>query len=526
MYDLVINNGTIVDGYSDEKFVGSVGISGDKIIKIAKTQLQGDKGIDAKGLIISPGFIDLHTHSETGMILDNRIENKLFQGVTTDITGNCGVSLFPKPLDPKYTNEFRDYCSNLLIGLDKINGGFYDFRGFYEVLLNNKTAINCGALVGHGTLRICAMGFSDRHTTEGELTIMKNLLEKELEIGTLGMSFGLFYPPGSYASNYELIELAKILKKHNAILTAHIRDEGEEIFDSIQEIINIAKETGVQVHISHIKLMSKSQWGKAEELISTIRNAKNEGIKISCDQYPYLATSTMLSALVPAWVHEGGTLKMLERLNSNRQVSSPQIKDIISKRGGANRIKIAYTFGTKKEYEGEFLSKIANSLKLKAEEAVIKILTQCEGKVNAIYFSMTDEDVYCFLKNKNIVIASDGFAVDFENRIGGGLPHPRSFGTFPKFVRLCRDKNLLSIEDAIRKITSIPAHIFGLNNIGEIKEGKYADITIFDWDEFTDNATYENPFQKPSGLKYVVVSGKIVVSNGEITSNRPGRIIK
>ncbi len=527
IYDLAINNGIIIDGFSKKRFKGSIGINKSKIIEISNSPLEGRQIINADNLIVAPGFIDIHTHSETGFVLDNRMENKLLQGVTTDIVGNCGISLFPKPKNRKYISDFKDYCSGLLVGMDMLSDEFDNTQEYLDFLLKNKIGINCGVLIGHGSLRICSMGFENREPSKYELNHMMKLLERELEMGALGMSVGLIYPPGSYSNQFELIELSRVLEKYNAILTAHIRNEGSKVFDSVQEIINVSEITGVRAHISHLKLLGPSQWGNAEKLVNMIEDAQKRGINITADQYPYSATSTMLSAVIPQIIQEGGMDIMLERLEESKFETDmlSEIKMLINERGGAERIVIAYTHEMKPEYEGQSLYELGRKLGITPEETVIKILKECHGKVNAVYHSILNKDMNYILGKRDIAIASDGFAFDFENKIGGGRPHPRSFGTFPRFLRLCRENEILPLELAIQKITSIPAKVMKLKNIGEIRVNNYADITILSENEFSDKATFANPFQRPVGLKYVIVSGKIAVKDGEITSQRMGRVL-
>ncbi len=524
MYDVAINNGLIVDGTGAPAYFGSIGIKKDRIEHISPDRLYGKHTINAEGLTVTPGFIDVHTHSDTSFIIDNRLENKVYQGVTTDIIGNCGISIFPSPGKNDYYELFKKYCSGLLVGTDKLKNKFEDINAYKDALKRTKTAINCGILAGHGTLRICAMGFENRKSTDEEIETMKELLDHQIENGAIGMSLGLIYPPGSFSDKHELIELAKVIKKHDALLTAHIRNEKAGIFEAVKEMIDIAQTTRVRLHISHLKLMGESNWGKTEKLLNMIADANEKGVIITCDQYPYSASSTTLAAVVPSWAHEGGTSKMLERLREKPEVLEHRIARLIDERDGAGRIKIAHTFGTKPQYEGLLLSELAQIMDLNAAQTVIKALDETNGKVNAIYFSMSDRDVEHILSQENIIVGSDGSAQSYDNKVSKGLPHPRNFGTFPRAVRMGREIGRLSREKIIRKMTGLPAEVFKLKGTGSICIGNYADITIFDWDEFEDTATFENPYQKPTGIKHVLVSGSLILEDGEMTQNRPGRI--
>ncbi|WFA10059.1 D-aminoacylase [Tissierella sp. Yu-01] len=525
MYDLVISNGLIVDGSGSVPFIGNIGIIKDKISFVSTHDLEGKRSIKAEGLIVSPGFIDVHSHSDASFMLGSKLESKVFQGVTTEIIGNCGISLFPAPNNEPYCELLKKYCAGLIEGVIDVEDRIRNIEDYKNIFIDKKNTINCGVLIGHGTLRICAMGFDNRVPNESEMEVMKELLDVELRNGALGMSLGLIYPPGSFADINELVELAKVLKKHDAILTAHMRNENTNIIDSINEMINIAKSTGVHVHISHLKVMGKSNWGKSKEVIGLIEEANKNGAFITFDQYPYNASNTTLTALVPSWAHEGGTYKMLNRLSNESDEIEPQITKLINERGGPDRIKISHTYGKRPEYDGMFLSNLSEEFGVSPAKTVIKVLIETEGEASGIYYSMDDDDVNYILSQHNMIVGSDGYGIDYINYKHKGKPHPRSFGTFPRYFRLSKENSNVKMEEVIRKVTGLPAEYFGLKNIGIIKEGNYADLSIFDWDKFKDNATYENPFQKPEGLHYVIVSGQVLIDNGELTDNKAGRMI-
>lgn len=525
MYDLVINNGLIVDGSGCEPFIGNLGITKDKISCISKHDLKGKNSINAKGLVVSPGFIDVHSHSDAAFILNNKLQSKVFQGVTTEIIGNCGISLFPRPNNELYCELLKKYCAGLIEGAIEVKDRIRNIEDYKKILSDRKNTINCGVLIGHGTLRICAMGFDNRVPNECEMEIMKRLLDFELKSGALGMSLGLIYPPGSFAEINELIELSRVLKKHDAILTVHMRNENTDIVDSINEMINISKSTGVHIHISHLKVMGKSNWGKSKEIINLIEEANKNGAYITFDQYPYNASNTTLTALVPSWAHEGGTYKMLNRLANESDQIEPQITKIINERGGPDRIKISHTYGKRPEYDGMFISNLSEEFQLSPAKTVIKVLIETQGQASGIYYSMDDADVNYILSQPNMIVGSDGYGIDYIDKIQKGKPHPRSFGTFPRYFKLSKKNTNLKIEEVIRKVTGLPAKYFRLEDIGIIKEGNYADLSIFNWDELEDTATYEEPFQKPVGLYYVVVSGQVLIDNGELTDNKSGRMI-
>jgi len=524
MYDLVINNGTIVDGTGGKPYQASIGIQNNQIVKISEKPLTGSKVIDASSMVISPGFIDIHTHSDSVFLLDNRSQSKVFQGVTTEFIGNCGISLFPNK--PATLEFLKDYSGAILVGSKDLDWSCNSINDYALKLADIKSAINCAALIGHGTLRIAVMGFEDREPNLEELAEMKELLAKELNGGAWGMTLGLIYPPGSFSKTQELIELAEVLKNHNAVLTAHIRGESDTVFEAVNEMLQIASATGVHIHISHLKLMGVEQWGRAQELLKIINNARQAGIKISCDQYPYDASFTALSALLPNWVHEGGVVKMLEKLKGpQKEEIALQLAEQMRKRGGPERVIVSSVYKINPEWEGKSIAEISTSTNQTPAETVLNILIATAGKARAIYYSMSEEDIYAIMQNLEIAVASDGIALDYEDQFGTGKPHPRNFGTFPRFLRLNREKNLLPLEKAVYKMTGLPAKLMGLADRGVVKEGAIADLVVFQPEQISDTATFAEPFQKPVGIEYVIVSGRLVIDKGSQTEEKPGKFL-
>ncbi|MDK2823995.1 MAG: dihydroorotase [Clostridia bacterium] len=524
MLDIVIQNGIIVDGSGQKPYAASIGIKGNKIMAISENILQGTKNIDASGMVVSPGFIDMHTHSDTVYLLDNRSESKVFQGVTTEFVGNCGISLVPS--NPENLHFLKEYAGAIFVGSKELDWSFNSLSEYVSQLKNTGLSINCAPFIGHGTLRIAVMGFRDSEPSPEELSKIKNLLERELKAGAWGMSLGLIYPPGSFSNTNELIELAKILVKYDAVLSAHIRGESDTVFNAVKEMISIAYKTGVHIHISHLKLMGTAQWGKADELLNLIETARKDGLRISCDQYPYEASYTALSALVPKWVHEGGVLTMLEKLTgSKKEEIASQIGEEMTKRGGPERVIVSNVYKTNPQWEGKNIAEISENSNLSPEETVIDVLLNTGGKARAIYYSMNQDDIFTIMQNLNIAVASDGIALDYDDKFGTGKPHPRNFGTFPRFLKLVRELKLLPLEKAVYKMTGLPASLMGLTDRGIIKEGNIADLVIFDPDSIEDTATFENPFQKPVGIKHVLVSGQLVIDNGKQTQERPGEVL-
>lgn len=522
MYHYILKNGTVVDGTRKEPYKASVCIKNGRIEAITDdTNVNGEIIIDVGGKIISPGFIDIHTHSDAFPLNTTPAESMLYQGVTTEIAGNCGITLFPSK--KSLQKEIREYFARTIeINLEDQTIAVDSMSDYVELSKNNKLPINIGTLIGHGTLRACVMGFEDKDPTDEELQQMKELLDQELKDGAFGMSLGLIYPPSSYGKVNEFVELAKVIKENNGILTVHMRNESDLIFDAVDEMIEVAEKSGVHLQISHLKLIGKKQWHKSQELLKKIESARGKGCNITCDQYPYQATSTSLSALVPNWAQDGGNQKMIERLKT---MNSKLLKDIateMDKRGGPNCVGVSSTHGHLPALDGRNIEEITQTYLMSPEKTVAQLLIDCTGEVSAIYYSLNFDDVLNIMKDMNIAIGSDGYNFTYDLSYS---PHPRSFGTFPRFLQMVRENNLMPIEDAVYKITGLPANILDLPDRGVLKVGNIADITVFDKDLVEDKSTFINPTVKPIGITHVFIDGVPALLNGVQTENRTGKIL-
>lgn len=525
MYDLVILNGKVFNGNDGIIKKTNIGITNNKISVITELPITGKKIIDASNKCVSPGFIDIHGHSDLIPLLGANYNSKLYQGVTTEINGNCGIG--PVPSSKKTVELTRKYMNDNLSVTDKMFDfeNINSFSKLKELMKSHPFNINQGYLIGGGAIRIAVMGFEDREASKEEIKKMQFLLEEELKAGAYGISFGLIYPPGSFTYTNEIIEMLKIIKKYDKVAVFHMRNEGEKVLESVKEMIFVAKESGAKVEISHFKIMYKPLWNSSNKLIEMLDEARKSGIQISFDQYPYIASATSLFVLIPSNLFAVGLEAMIEGLDINNKSLLDQINDKIEKRGGADRVVVASVIEKFKEAEGKNLLEISKLWNISPEQCVIKLIKESTGKISAIYFSMSEDDVENIMKQKYGIIASDGYSYPVETPEGFGFPHPRNFGTFPKFLETVREKNLLSLEEALRKITLLPAKIFNIENRGVIKEGAFADITIFDFKKVKDNSTFTNPFEKPSGIEYVIVNGKITVENGIYNQVTNGKII-
>ena len=522
-YDLVIENGIVVFGSLKEKEVINIGIIGDKIKIISKDKLVGKKIINAKNLYVTPGFIDVHSHSDISGFIDESCLSKIYQGVTSEINGNCGIGISP------WSDENRENLKKYIqthsdinyypIDLNKTKS-FLDLKNFFE---NGKLVTNQGFLVGAGCVRIAIMGFKSSEANENEIEKMKILLEKQFKEGAIGISFGLIYQPGNFMSQREILELLKVVKKYDKIASFHMRDEVNEIERSIEEVIYYGRETQAKVNISHLKVMNKKNWKKSKKIISMLEEASKSGISISFDQYPYEATCTNLFVLMPQNIFDGDIETFIKEIPNFSDEVMSLISGNIKKRGGSENIVVSNSYLKDTYFNGKTISEISKYLNLSEEKTVLYILEKSKGKAQGIYFSMDLEDVKEFFKSDLGVIASDGNSLPMEDKFELGNPHPRNFGTFPKYIWMIKDE--VPIENIINRITKRPAKLFRLEGRGEIKNGNFADITIFDLDKIKDSSTFQNSFQCPVGIEYVVINGKIILEEGTVFTTKAGAIL-
>lgn len=524
MYDVVIKGGLVVDGTRAAPRVADVCISGGKIAAVCDVADQpGRQVISAQGKIVSPGFIDIHSHSDICPLLPApfKAQSKLYQGVTTEICGNCGISLVPN--QGPHQKENGAYFEHILeLKAENFQHDMASVTDYAKRVRQQGCATNYGMLVGHSALRGCVMGFDDRDPAPDEMEQMKALLDRELAQGAFGMSLGLIYPPSAFCKTEELVELAKVVKAHDGILAVHIRNESARVFEAVDEMLNIAALSRVHLHISHLKLMGKPQWGRAKELLDKIANARAQGIDVDCDQYPYHASSTSLTAIVPNWAHDGGFEALNKRMKEKSLRLLSDIAEMMAFRGGPACVLVSYTNGFAPEYDGKTIEEISKMLGVPPEEAVAHVLDRSNGAAKAIYFSMNEQDVFTILKEMDISIGSDGYAFDYAM---GGNPHPRSFGTFPRFLRLNREQKLMPLEDAVYKMTGLPAKQLGMTDRGVLKPGFAADITIFDENKIKDTSDFLHSVVKPEGIEHVLVAGVPVLLNGEQTEAISGTVL-
>jgi len=521
----------VVDGAGNPWFKRDIGIGEGKIKRVGHIADDTGKTIDAKGMIVSPGFVDLHSHTDLSILAYPNAESSIMQGVTTAVVGNCGWSL--APVNPNNLALLKRYFSPLLKAGFDYGWEWRTLAEYYEKVEKVGISLNLAPLVGQGTVRLAVKGFDSSEASKEEMNEMKKLIAQGLEDGAFGMSTGLIYPPGSYSNTEELVELASVLSKYGAIYTTHMRNEANRLMESLEEAIRIGEENDVPVEISHHKAAGRSNWGKVNATLKVMEQARQRGVEVNCDVYPYTAGSTTITAILPVWVLEGGVQEMLERLKDKALREQIKKEIVEGTMTGLHAIKGAGWHGifvagcpSKKEYEGKSLEQILKEGNKFDDpfEGFFDWLLEIEGKATMISFSMDEDDVKTVMSSPLSSIISDSSATA---PIAGGKPHPRTYGTFPRVLgKYVREERLLTLEDAIRKMTSLPAGKIGLKGRGVIKEGFWADIVIFDPAIIKDKATFDNPHQYPEGISYVIVNGQVVVDHGSLAGVRPGKVLR
>jgi len=498
-YDLIIRGGRIVDGAGNGWYRADVALQGETIAAIGRLDgATARRVIEARDAVVAPGFIDAHSHARRTIFEETKAENYIRQGVTTAIEGPDGSS--PLPLKP-----------------------------FFDKLAAARIAINMGALVGQGSIREHVIGLVNRRATPDEIEKMKELVKQAMEDGALGLSTGLFYVPGNYTPTEEVIELAKVAGRMGGIHTSHMRDEAAGVLKSVEETIAIGERGGLPTQVTHHKIIGKGNWGRSADTLRLIAEARARGVDVTIDQYPYTASSTGLTALLPQWSQEGGKSEIAKRLEdppTRARIKAAVVESIKFDRGGGDP-KNVYIARCEwdQSLEGKNLAEIAaargrSSSFEDAAETAMEIVAK--GGASAIFHAINEDDLVRILKDPLTMIASDG-GVEIPGR---GVPHPRSYGTFARVLGVyVREKRALSLEDAIRKMTSLPAQRLGLHDRGLLRPGMKADIVIFDPARVRDRATFADPHQYAEGVSFVIVNGTIVLDDGKMTEARPGRAL-
>ncbi len=524
---VLITGGLVIDGSGQPGGTGDVLVRDGRIAAIGPSLSDpGAKVIDAAGLAVAPGFIDIKTHSDFTLPINPKAESKVRQGVTTEIIGHCGFSV--APVLPGKLDLIRDYLSASAPWLPFREMRFPEYLATFPA-----TAVNAGMLVGHHTLRLNVMGMAARPPTAAELTQMAALLEEGLAAGALGLSTGLFTPPSSYADRDEILSLCAVLKRHNAAYFTHLRDESDNVVEAVEEAIDVARTAGVHVEIVHLKCSGLDNWGKAARILTMIDAAKAEGLAIDCDAYPYAAGSNPLKNLLPAWVQDDGMEAMLARLA--RPETRTRIRSDIDRDGLNNWGRIPSWDCVQvsisphlPDHAGETFGGIAAIRGIDPIDAVCDYLIEDKGATRVLITSIAEDDIREIVRSPLALVGSDGNCVADYGIVSQGMPHPRFYGTFPRILgHYVHDEQLLPLEAAVRKMTGATAAALRLRDRGLLRAGYRADIAIFDPADFRDRATYGEPHQYPTGMRTtVLVNGIIVVENARHTSALPGTVLR
>ena len=528
-FDIVIENGLVVDGTGAPGRQADVGLAGKQIAAIGDLEgAPAARRLDAAGCVVAPGFIDIHNHSDLALLADGRAESMIRQGVTTQVTGNCGLT--PAPVHDGVREDLR----KTLIGSEYDGPWNWDsFGQFLDRLRAVPKATHVAPLVGHGAIRAAGMGFDDRRPTPAELASMRRLTAEAMEAGAFGMSTGLVYPPGLYCDTEELIELSRVVSAHGGFYASHMRGEANPVVESVQEVLRIVREAGIAAQISHHKAAGRENWGKVRITYGLIEEASHTH-DVSFDVYPYTAGSANLSQLLPPWSHAGGPEAMLARLR-DPAVRPRVVRDAVHGTPGWGNffridwqdIKLAYVASERNRWmQGSSVLEVAQRLGRDPVELAADLILEDDNQTTMVNFVMAEADVDFLLPKPQSMIGSDGRSFSPDGPTSGGHPHPRSYGAFPRvFARYVRDKGLLRLEEAVHKMTGKPAKKLRLDRRGELKEGYAADVVVFDPQTIRDRATFEAPHQFAEGVHWVIVDGHITLDRGTLSERLVGQVL-
>ena len=529
-YDLLIKRGRIVEGSGRAGYVADLAVKDDRIAAIGNlSQATAARVINAQGLVVAPGFIDLLGQSETYLLIDPRAMSKVMMGVTTEITGE-GESI--APINARQIKEQEDFLRRFNLTID-----WRTLDEYFKRLEKQGSGVNLGTFVGATQVREYVIGYDDRQPTASELEEMKKLVADAMLDGALGLSTSLQYVPARFAKTDELVELAKVARQYGGIYATHQRSEANTIDASLDEVFEIAKRAQIPVEIWHLKTAYKNNWGRMPHVLARIKQARDQHLDITADIYPYIAGSTALSASLPPWALEGGTEKMLARLRDpntrqrlKKEISETQTawENIYLGSGGPGGVLIGSVVNRELEQlQGKRISEIAAEQKKDPLDALFDFILADNGQTGAIYFMMSETDMRAAMQSPFVSFCTDSGSRATDGPLAGSKSHPRGWGSYPRILgRYVRDEKLLSLEAAVHKATAAPAARVGLRDRGLLREGMFADITVFDPNKIIDRATFEMPNQYPIGVEYVVVNGKISVDKGQRTTALAGRVLR
>jgi len=516
---LLLRGGTVVDGTGAPSRKADVAIRDGALAAIgADLAADGARVIDVSGRVVAPGFIDIHSHSDEAMFVNDALESALHMGVTLVVCGNCGGSSAP------VSGLAEAELDRELARLDT-KRTWSSFGEYAAAVDRAKPSINVCSFVGHGTLRSCVMGAEARPPTPAELADMRALLSRSMDEGAIGLASGLIYPPSAFGTTDELAALCEVVSAKGGLYASHIRNEGAKLLDAVEENLEIGRRSGVRVELSHHKASGQKNWGKVRDSTARIEQARAAGVDVTADQYPYTASSTGLAVTIPNWVHEGGTARMCERLGDAAVRARIRGEEVETGRAW-DRIVIARA-RRHPEWSGKSVAELSQAAGRDPLEWTCDALIEHDGSVDIVHHAMSEDDVRFVMAKSWISIGSDSRANAPYGPLSFGKPHPRSYGTFARVLGVyARDLKLLAVEDAVRKMTALAASRLRLRGRGVLREGARADVVVFDPARVQDTATYDDPHRYPVGIEHVIVGGGLALENGETTPERHGRFLR
>ena len=528
-YDILIKNGTIVDGSGNPTYLGSVGINADTIAAVGKLKATGTLEIDATGLLVSPGFINVLSWATESLIEDGRSLSDIMQGVTLEVFGE-GWSM--GPLDEDLKKDLQSAQGDIKYEMD-----WNTLDEYLQSLTKRGISPNVASFIGATTVRINHIGYENRAPTDQELTSMKNMVKEAMEDGALGVGSSLIYAPAFYSSTEELIALCKVASEYNGLYISHMRSEGNRLLESVDELIRIADEANIRAEIYHLKMSGKENWSKYDEVVRKIDSSRAAGLKITTDMYTYVAGATGLDASMPPWVQEGGYEKWVDRLQDSeirqrvlQEMTTPTDKweNLMYAAGTPdNLLLVGFENDSLRHYTGKTLTEVAKIHGKSPEETAIDLVIADGSRVGTVYFLMSEENI-----KKQIALPYMSFGSDASSQAPEGVflnssAHPRTYGNFSRLLgKYVRDEQIISIEEAVRKLTSLPASNLKIKKRGSLSKGYYADLAIFNPETIQDHATFSEPHQLSTGMIHVFVNGEQVLKNGKHTGATPGRVVR
>ncbi len=522
--DLVLRGARVADGTGAPLFVADVAMAGDRISAVGRVTEAGSEEIELEGMVLAPGFIDIHSHADLELFVEPRAESRIRQGVTLEVVGQDGGSVGPVS-EHGYRERLSRYRDRYGVEVD-----FRDLVGFLTQVDRARPAVNVATMVGHGTVRGLVLGYEDRPATDRELSGMRAEVRKALEAGAVGLSSGLEYTPGSFASTDELVALAGVLEGTGYPYASHIRNEDDRVIAAVEEALHVGRMAGVPVQISHLKASGRRNWWKAETILEALEDARSHGLDVHFDRYPYVAYSTGLSNLFPDWARAGGTAAFVRRLQDPE--TGPRLEKAARSKvallGSWNAVQISSTGGDATAWaRGRRLGDLARERGVDPYDLARRLIVDERNRVDMIGFGMSEENTAALLRHPLGMVCSDGGAHAPYGPLSRGSPHPRGYGTFPRLLgHYVREEGVMPLETAIHKCTGLPARKLQLDDRGVVRVGAFADLVAFDPERVRDRASFDDPHRYPEGIPLVVVNGAVTIREGEQTGLRAGRAVR